>query len=64
MKNSQLINLQLYLLFLTFLILKLTHAINWSWILVTTPLWIPIPIIVVLVIIYAILKAIAAGDKK
>lgn len=26
-------------LFLVFLILKLTHVVNWSWWLVTLPLW-------------------------
>lgn len=30
------------LLFLIFLILKLTHVINWSWWFVTLPLWFPI----------------------
>ena len=28
------------LLFITFLILKLTHTIDWSWWWVTSPLWI------------------------
>lgn len=27
------------LLFITFLVLKLTHVINWSWWWVTAPLW-------------------------
>lgn len=29
------------LLFIVFLILKLTHVIDWSWWWVTSPLWIP-----------------------
>lgn len=29
------------LLFLVFLVLKLTHVIGWSWWLVTAPLWVP-----------------------
>ena len=30
------------ILFLVFLVLKLTNVIDWSWWLVTAPLWIPI----------------------
>ena len=29
------------LLFITFLVLKLTHVIDWSWWWITAPLWIP-----------------------
>jgi hypothetical protein len=29
-------------LFIVFLVLKLTHVIDWSWWWVTAPLWIPI----------------------
>lgn len=36
-------------LFLIFLILKLTHYIDWSWWWVTAPLWIPITLAIVLV---------------
>lgn len=32
-------------LFLIFLVLKLTNYINWSWWWVTAPLWIPIAIV-------------------
>ena len=38
-------------LFLIFLILKLTHTIDWSWWWVFSPLWIPI----VMVILFTIL---------
>jgi len=31
-----------FLLFLVFLVLKLTAVIDWSWLWVTAPLWIPI----------------------
>ena len=34
------------LLFLVFLTLKLTNVINWSWWWVTSPLWIPIAILI------------------
>lgn len=36
-------------LFIVFLILKLTGNINWSWWWVTSPLWIPITLGVVMV---------------
>lgn len=46
------------LLFLVFLVLKLTNYIDWSWWWVTAPLWIPIVIIgiVGLIAIYFINK--------
>lgn len=46
----------LQLLFLVFLILKLTHVIDWSWWLVTSPLWGGMGVILFLVIILAIIK--------
>lgn len=39
------------LLFMVFLVLKLTNVIDWSWWWVTAPLWIPFSIVVVFVII-------------
>lgn len=33
------------ILFLIFMVLKLTHVIDWSWWWVTAPLWIPILIV-------------------
>ena len=49
------------LLFLVFLVLKLTKVIDWSWLWVCAPLWIPIVVIligaVILVVVdYAIRK--------
>lgn len=38
-------------LFLIFLVLKLTNVIDWSWWWVTAPLWIPISIWVVFVVL-------------
>lgn len=38
-------------LFLIFLVLKLTNTIDWSWWWVTSPLWIPVASVMVLVII-------------
>ena len=36
------------ILFLIFLVLKLTKSIDWSWWWVTAPLWIPIALVVLL----------------
>lgn len=35
------------MLFVVFLVLKLTHQIDWSWWWVTSPLWIPVAAVVV-----------------
>jgi hypothetical protein len=35
-------------LFIVFLILKLTGAITWSWWWVTSPLWIPFAVIIII----------------
>lgn len=40
------------LLTLVFIVLKLIGVINWSWWWVLAPLWIPVGIVLVLVIIY------------
>jgi hypothetical protein len=39
------------ILFIVFLILKLTETIDWSWWWVTAPLWIPVALVVVFLII-------------
>lgn len=44
------------ILFLVFLVLKLTHVIDWSWWWITAPLWIPIGLSVLLLIIIKILS--------
>jgi len=38
-------------IFIIFLILKLTHTISWSWWWVTSPVWIPIAVLIALFII-------------
>lgn len=45
-------------LFLVFLILKLTKTIDWSWWWVTAPLWIPIGVALLFLIIIGILGVI------
>ena len=42
-------------MFLIFLVLKLTGTIDWSWWWVTAPLWIPIIIVCIVIIVVAIL---------
>ena len=39
------------LLFVTFLILKLTHVIEWSWWWVTAPLWISAGILIMFAVV-------------
>lgn len=34
-----------FLLFIVFLVLKLTRVITWSWLWVTAPLWIPLALV-------------------
>lgn len=44
------------LLTIVFIVLKLTKVIDWSWWWVTCPLWIPMAIFVVLVIIVLLIR--------
>jgi hypothetical protein len=43
------------ILFVVFLVLKLTHIIDWSWWWVTSPLWIPVAIVVASFILVGII---------
>jgi hypothetical protein len=45
-------------LFIVFLILKLTNNIDWSWIWVTSPLWIPVAMAFCLIIFVIIIMMI------
>ena len=45
-------------LFIVFLILKLTNTINWSWWWVTAPLWMPFAFIIVITGIAALIDTI------
>ena len=49
-------------LFIVFLVLKLTGNVDWAWWWVTSPLWVPYSFLVVLWIIYGFLSAIS--NKK
>lgn len=46
-------------LFIVFLILKLIDKVDWSWWWVTSPMWLPLSLVVVLWVIYGFLEAIS-----
>ena len=48
------------ILFIVFLVLKLTNVINWSWWWVTAPLWIPVSIALVVLLISSVILGIIA----
>ena len=57
-----------FILFVVFLVLKLTSVIDWSWWWVTAPLWIPfaiflgiLGIVLVVALLIAIIKACTGG---
>ena len=53
------------ILFIVFLILKLTNVINWSWWWITAPLWIPVSIaLVVLLISSVVIGIISIFERK
>lgn len=52
------------LLFLVFLVLKLTNVINWSWWWVTAPLTIPLALLVLAGIMYVIGLALEGPEEK
>jgi hypothetical protein len=45
------------ILFCIFLVLKLTHVIDWSWLWVTAPLWIPLAIVGIVLVVAGFLWA-------
>lgn len=52
------------LLTIVFIALKLCHVIEWSWLWVLAPLWIPFAIVIVVLIIIAIVMIIGAMLDK
>lgn len=50
------------LLFITFLVLKLTHVIDWSWWWITAPLWGPSLLVAIVVLVPLVL--IVRADRK
>ena len=51
-------------LFIVFLVLKLTNNIDWSWWWVTSPLWIPVGIILAVVAIIGLIASIRTIIEK
>ena len=45
------------ILFLIFMVLKLTNNITWSWWWVTSPLWIPIGLVLFIALLLLIIKS-------
>lgn len=45
-----------FILFVVFLILKLCGVIAWSWLWVTAPLWISIPLVIIAIIMIKVGK--------
>lgn len=48
------------LLTIAFIVLKLTHVIDWSWIWVLSPIWIPIALILVILLFVGVILLIQA----
>ena len=48
------------LLAVAFIVLKLCHVIEWSWLLVLAPLWIPLAFTLVIITIILIIKIIVS----
>lgn len=53
-----------WILFIVFLVLKLTGFIDWSWWWISSTLWIPILIIIFSLIVVAILHACETPQQK
>lgn len=45
-----------FTLFIVFLVLQLTHVIDWSWWWVTAPLWIPFALFLAIMVFIAIIS--------
>jgi hypothetical protein len=52
------------LLFLVFLVLKLTDVIDWSWWWVTAPLWVPLAVVAVILAFIGVIMLVAKVDFK
>lgn len=54
------INISGFTLTLVFLILKLTHVIDWAWIWIFAPIWIPLGIVLTVLLLYYFIVLIVA----
>jgi len=52
------------ILLILFIVLKLTHTINWSWWWVLSPLWIPVAIVVAIAVLTALGILIVGAFKR
>ena len=52
MKKNQYNLAPFVIVFLVFLILKLTGVVNWSWWWITAPLWAPIALLLILLVLF------------
>lgn len=50
-KIGNIISILLILTFMVFTVLKLTNVINWSWWWITSPVWVPIAIQAVVIVV-------------
>lgn len=50
-------------LFIVFLILKLTNTIDWSWWWVTSPLWIPAGFLIIVLLIILLIAMFSSSIK-
>jgi hypothetical protein len=51
-------------LLVVFIVLKLTNLINWSWLWVLSPLWIPVGMVVVFTVLTALVVLIMEAFKR
>jgi uncharacterized protein (DUF983 family) len=51
-------------LLILFIVLKLTHNIDWSWWWVLSPLWIPVAIVMALMVLTALIVMIVEAFKR
>lgn len=49
-----------FTLAIIFLVLKLTHIIDWAWVWIFAPVWIPLVLAAVIILIYFLVVVIAA----
>jgi hypothetical protein len=50
-----------WVLFIVFMVLKLTKNIDWSWWWVTSPLWLPLVVLIVFAGIFVFIKTVIFG---
>lgn len=51
------------LLTISFIVLKLCNVITWSWVWVLSPIWIPVVLVIIVCIIFAICATVSESHK-